>query len=595
MSKKKKEILSRLQWKLILIFMLLIVSVILITGTFLISSVSSFYLRQFQTQMNTQFNGDIARSLKEANLEENPTEKIKSVLEAFSTSRLGINSNRDYYILDGKTGSLISSSSRSGESPDLTENIIIALSGGIGDKVSVGKNYMDYAYPLKSDSKVSYVIYIKDNKQDSTQVLSNLFKVIAQAMLYSAAIAFILGIFLSRTITVPIINLTNKASKMKEGKFDTVIEVKSNDEIGILTDTFNTMATNLKQTLDEISGEKDKISVILKNLTDGVIAFDMNGNLLHINPAAEKMLKINARQQIEFDSVFSGFDADISFDKLKNGETPSEEEILETDNYIISAHFAQYKNEHGKTDGIVVTLQDITKQQKLDESRKMFVANVSHELRTPLTNIKSYSETLLDANVEDEETRKNFLKVIVAEADRMTRLVKDLLVLSKFDHQRQALDKKNISIGKLTKEIVDTMKIEAKNKKQILTYVPGSDNDIVFADKDRINQVIVNIISNALKYTPPGGNITVATGQQEQYVYIKVSDTGIGIPEKDLPYVFDRFYRVDKARSRQMGGTGLGLAIAKEIIEAHSGTISVDSTYKSGSTFTVKLPISSEN
>ena len=595
LPKKKSGFFRKLQWKLILIFMLLIVSVVLITGTFLLSNVSSFYLQRFEKQMTNAFEAGVAKSLKEASGEVNPNESLEERMRAFSTSRFGISDNRDYYILDGKNAKIISTSAQTLDNPQLSENLIAAMAGKVGNKVSVGLSYMDYAYPIQEGEKVNYIIYITDNKQEVNDVLFKMFSVIAQAVLLSALIAFLLGIFLSRTITVPITNLTNKAGKMAEGDFDTVIEVKSDDEIGTLTNTFNTMASRLKRTLYDISSERDKISVILKNLADGVMAFDLTKEALHINPAAEKMLGINARKNHTFDSIFEKYSIPVTFEQILSDDEEIEKScVIQIGDNVIAAHFAPYKTEYKKSDGVVVALQDITKQQRLDQSRRAFVADVSHELRTPLTNIKSYSETLLEADIDDEETKTNFLKVIDSEADRMTRLVKDLLTLSQLDHSKQHLKLENFNIGALVENIVNTMSIDAKKRRQILTYVKGGNTDLVFADKDRINQVVVNIVSNALKYTPEGGNITVVSGQQEQSAYIKISDTGMGIPEKDLPHIFDRFYRVDKARSRKMGGTGLGLAIAKEIIEAHEGTISIDSVYQKGTTVTIKLPLACE-
>lgn len=594
LPRKKGGFFRKLQWKLILIFMLLIVSVVLITGTFLLSNISAFYLQRFETQMTNAFEAGVAKSLKDAAGDAQPEESLDERMRAFSTSRFGINDNRDYYILNGADAKVISTSAQTLESPELTENLISAMAGKVGNKVLVGLSYMDYAYPIKNGDEVNYIIYITDNKQEVNDVLFKMFTVIAQAVFLSALIAFLLGIFLSRTITVPITHLTNKAGKMAEGDFDTVIEVKSDDEIGTLTTTFNTMASRLKRTLYDISSERDKISVILKNLADGVMAFDLSKEALHINPTAEKMLGINARQKHTFDSIFEKYSIPVTFEQILSDEEIDKSCVLQIGDNVIAAHFAPYRTEYKKSDGVVVALQDITKQQRLDDSRRAFVADVSHELRTPLTNIKSYSETLLEADIDDEATKTSFLKVIDSEADRMTRLVKDLLTLSQLDHSKQHLKLESFSLGALVETIVNTMSIDAKKRRQILTYVRGGGTDFVYADKDRINQVVVNIVSNALKYTPEGGNITVVSGQQEQSVYIKISDTGMGIPEKDLPHIFDRFYRVDKARSRKMGGTGLGLAIAKEIIEAHDGTISIDSIYQSGTTVTIKLPIETE-
>ena len=377
---------------------------------------------------------------------------------------------------------------------------------------------------------------------------------------------------------------------MAEGKFDTVIEIKGDDEIGQLTETFNIMAARLKRNLDEISTEKDKIEVILKSMADGVVAFDSTGNSIHINPAAAKMLSIDKRGHYNFSEFFKRYNIDIDFKKVMENKDIEPFEFTQGD-AAIKLRFAPYKTEGMVTEGIIAVFQDITVQLKLDLSRREFVANVSHELRTPITNIKSYSETLLDSEIDDKELEKNFLSVINAESDRMARLVQDLLVLSQLDSAKAALKFQKVNINPFINDIVNVMSIEAKKKGQILTFIESGKNINIYIDKDRINQVIVNIISNAIKYTPNNGTISVISGQQKDFAYIKVTDTGIGIPKKDLPMLFERFYRVDKARSRKQGGTGLGLAIAKEIVEAHGGSIHIDSVYEKGTAVTVKLPL----
>ncbi len=592
LAKKRKRLLGKLQWKLIAIFVLLVLSVMIVTGTLLLNSISAFYHNRFTESMNQEFSGNISDNLIYALSEDEPIVKLKEVMEAYSTSRLGINNNRDYYILEGKSAKFISGSSKVGENPEITENIISAIAGSIGDKVLASQTFMDYAYPVKSEGKVEYIIYIKDNKQELLSVSHNMFSVIINAILYGALISLFLSILLSRTITVPIKSLTEKASKMSEGKFDNVIDVKGDDEIGDLTNTFNNMAVKLKQTLDEISGEKDKIAVILKNLDDGVMAFNLKGKSTHINPAAGKMLNIDRRKKYSFDEFFEPFGiAHTMKELMKNDPETKREWQIETNGIILNIHFAPYSNDNTGFEGIIATFQDITKQQKLEQSRRTFVANVSHELRTPLTNIKSYSETLLDNDIDDKETMNNFLSVINNEADRMTRLVKDLLVLSQLDHSKAKFNFEETDLQKLTGDIINTVKIDAEKRKQTITFIKSGTTFSVMIDKDRISQVILNILSNAIKYTPDKGTITVVCGHQEQMSYIKISDTGIGIPEKDLPMIFERFYRVDKARSRKEGGTGLGLAIAKELVEAHNGTISIDSEYEKGTTVTIKLPV----
>lgn len=596
--KRSGSAFQKLQWKLVLMFIMLILSVMIIAGTFLLNSVTTFYHNQFRELMDSEFSpgSEINNILASALSSSDPSERVKEAVEAFSTNRLGINGkSRNFYILDGTTGDYISGSTENTGDIELSANIISAMAGTVGNRVSVNSSYMDYAYPVMENGQTKYIIYIKDSKQELLAVSHNMFITVLQAMLFGSLIAIVIGYFMSRSITVPIRNLTNKASKIAEGNFDSVIEVRSQDEIGILTTTFNIMAARLKKTLDEIASEKDKIEVIIKNMADGVMAFNAEGKSTHINPAACKMLQLDRRKTYRFNTLFRKLGIDLTLqDAMSNNPDIPKQWQFETKDATINAHFAPFKTEGDKKEGIVVAFQDITQQQKLDESRRAFVADVSHELRTPLTNIKSYSETLLENDIDDRETQRSFLEVIESEADRMTRLVKDLLVLSQLDHSKSALKLEPVDIEKLVISVIKKMEIEAKNHKLTMTYVTGSPTTEIMVTRDRLEQVFINIISNAIKYTPEGGSITVICGQQEDHVYVKVTDNGIGIPEQDLPMIFERFYRVDKARSREQGGTGLGLAIAKEIVEAHHGKISIDSVYGSGTTVTIRLPIEQE-
>ena len=242
--------------------------------------------------------------------------------------------------------------------------------------------------------------------------------------------------------------------------------------------------------------------------------------------------------------------------------------------------------------GIMAVLHDITEQKKLDSSRREFVANVSHELRTPLTNVKGYTETLLDAGDElDGETRRNFLQVIYNESDRMTHIVKDLLTLSQLDYGKMDMEMSPIPVKLIVQNIASAMLIEARGQGLTLETKLEEPLPLILADRNRMEQVIANIVSNAIKYNRPGGTVTLSAFSQEDKVVIKVQDTGIGIPQEDIPRLFERFYRVDKARSRERGGTGLGLAIAKEIVEQHQGTIGVESQLDAGTTVTITLPV----
>ncbi len=590
---------QRLHIKIVTLFVLLALSIILIAGTFLIAEIGDFYSKKFADEMNDVFNdSQIRKELSSVCEAENSKERLVEIVEAFSgAGRLGINKNRNYYILDGKTANCFESSEINYSNNIKTENIIKAMSGEIGDLSKNSSYGMDYAYPVKNnEGKVEYIVYINDNKTEVGDIIENIFFILLQVMGWCVLISLVLGYFISKTITNPITSLTKKAEKLAMGeKPSNENSKKSNDEIGILADTFNSMSSELFNTLDQIRNEKIKMETILSNLTDGVIAFDLDGKVMHINEEAKKMFSIVDPNIIEFDMFFKDLEVNIRFGdiiylKINNVE----ERIIYFNNKILMAYFVSFKTRDDsgkeKIGGVVVAVQNITKQQKLDESRREFVANVSHELRTPLTTIKSYTETMIDGMEDKESMEYKFLGVINSEIDRMTRIVKDLLTLSKLDHS-ETIKKDVFNIRKVIGGIVDKMKITANKNNLTINYSSTTEIPDFIGDKDKIERVIINIISNSIKYTPPGGRIDVYSGCVYNEIYIKIKDTGIGIPKKDISRIFERFYRVDKARTRQMGGTGLGLAIAKEIIEKHNGNIKIISEPDVGTEVVITLPV----
>jgi two-component system sensor histidine kinase VicK len=355
------------------------------------------------------------------------------------------------------------------------------------------------------------------------------------------------------------------------------------------------MASALKKNLNEISSEKSKVETILNYMTDGVIAFNVKGEVIHFNPASKKILEIDGITE-SFNEFSAKYDLGITLEEVLYLQfTGSKEKNINFKDKFIRAYFALFTDEQNNVEGIITVLQDVTEQQKLENMRKEFVANVSHELRTPLTSIKSYTETLLDCAIDDKETATKFLTVIDSESDRMARLVKDLLQLSSLDNNQIKWNLNSFSFSNLVKSSIEKLQLEAANKQQKLECYTIGDLPDIIADHDRIEQVVLNILTNSIKYTPNGGCITVYLGVMYNDVYIKVTDTGIGIPKEDLDRIFERFYRVDKARSREMGGTGLGLSIAKEIVQAHKGLITASSELGMGTEILVRIPIKAEN
>ncbi len=585
-----------IQWKVLTVFVLLIISVMIVVGTFLLNSISFYYHDEFTNQMEKMvFTDDFVRLLEGAATGDDAVLKMHNLIDVY-TGRIGIDTYRKYYILNASDAKILHVSDIENNAySEITQNLLSAMEGKVGNGINRRASIMDYAYPLPKDSSTpSYIIYISDTKVELYSLLGNIFSIIFWALFLGMGISVFLGLFLSRTIISPIASLKRRAEKIAAGDFEQKLEVKSRDEIGQLTVTFNTMAAELANTLSAIAKEKTKFETIFHFMSDAVIAFDSSGKIMHINSAAKKILNFSEDKSMTFDSIFSSLNVKIKLaDLLYLDFNNTVERDTEYEDKNLKVHFAPFANEGSNSDGVVVVIQDTTKQQKLDNARREFVANVSHELRTPITTIKSYAETLLE-NVAQDSMEANFLEVINNESDRMTRLVKDLLTLSLLDYDKKSMIKTKFSFDGLIENIVKKLSFEASRHNQDLIFESINKIPPFFGDKDRLEQVVTNIITNAIKYTPDHGTIKVSCNYKLTNAILVVSDTGIGIPAADIKRLFDRFYRVDKARSRQRGGTGLGLAIAKEIIDAHGGTIKVDSIHGKGTTITVEMPVFSK-
>lgn len=573
-----------LQMKLVLIFVLLIVSVMVIVGTFMLNRVSVYYFDDFTEQMNSVFSAELFAVLKNEARAENGAERLDVAMDARSVA-LRISSYRNYYILDGKTGKTLFGSND--ENVERTPAIISALGGKIGQEKKISSGYIDRACPIIVDNEVRYIVYVKDTKQDLQSLTTSIFTIILRTLLFALLIAVVLSFIFAKTITTPIESITKGAKKLSLGELDTKLSVSSDDEIGTLTETFNDMAEALNTTLAKVEDERNKLDTIFLYMADGIAAFSNEGELIHHNPAAVSMLDFDAETEKSYDAIFK--ENKISFDELLAMEKPFVEQDMQSGEKTLKVSFARF-GEDGGENGIVAIVHDFTAQQKLENSRREFVANVSHELRTPLTNIKSYTETLAESPDAPEEMRDQFFGVILNETDRMTRIVKDLLTLSRLDSAKMDWKTERFSLKKSVENAYRAMEMEARRHGHKLSLSVDASLPEYVGDRERIEQVFINLLSNAVKYTPDGGRIDFSAEKLPGKIKITVRDNGIGIPEKDMPRLFERFYRVDKARSREGGGTGLGLAIAKEFVEKIGGTIELESKFGSGTTISVILP-----
>jgi len=585
-----------LQWKIVLFIGLIAVCLVIPIGILLNVNIERFHYNEFKNGIEKGF----------SNYDPGDNEKVDASIAYADMSGLYAGmfdiygDNRSYTIID-ITDNIPYSSDFNYLSRDdkvfiydlyLSDNFIKAAAGELGndDKLVTVRGNTFYDYAVK---KAGLVFYFRYYKQDWQNMVNQFNNIIFTALLISLLISFVFGFLISKAITTPIENITDKTREIAEGKFGQIMERQGSDEIGQLTSSINYMSQSLKNMLDEIKNEKGKVDTILNNMTDGIVAFSKEGDIIHANPEALAMLN-RVRMDENLDQMLKEYHINASTNEImtETEAVNNKKLTLRLGNRIMQLSFALFTDTELQNEGSILILRDITEQQKLDTMQKEFVANVSHELKTPLTSIKSYAETLLSGNVDDKETEKEFLQVIESETDRMSELVKDLLQLSALDMKRTVLNFKKHSVPELLESAVEKVMVAADDKTHIIRKEIVYSGKAVF-DFEKIQRVLINLLMNAIKYTDQGGEITISSVKDQSNIQIKIKDNGMGIPKKDLPRIFDRFYRVDKARSRKMGGTGLGLAIAREIVIAHGGDIHISSEAEKGTEVVIEIPMNS--
>lgn len=592
-----------------IIFVSLVVAAELIVGIFAIVGIINHFHKDFEKTIEIAFTSDVKSQLIDAAnalslpepvdnngilLEEMTQENINlinNILGSISGT-LSLSPSRYCAILDGY-GENTLYSSNGADKIEITPVIENAVNGAESSQTGFMSKYLDYALPLGTAGNVKYIVYLHDTEESQSKTLHYMIMLSLYALLLSVIISMIFGNILAASITIPIRNLTAQAKKLADGDINALEPSTAHDEFGNLTNSLVYLAHSRQESTDRALSEKTKVETILQNMTDGILAFDLNGKLIHFNPEAQRLLGRKYLDDIRFDRFFKEINANITLGDLLyvKHDDPLEREIKIKNQYL-RLNFATFRVDN-KIGGIIVVIHDVTRQEKLEQSRRDFVANVSHELRTPLTTIKSYSETLADMPDVSREVQVRFLDVVASEADRMARIISDLLTLSELDDNHTYYKApEEINIRKMLENIVDRMGITAKKKNQTLSYHPINETPIISGDRDGLERVFINIISNALKYTGDGGNIEVYSSKVYNDICVKVSDNGIGIQKDKLPHIFDRFYRVDKARSRDTGGTGLGLAIAKQTLESgFNGKIKISSEFNKGTEVTITIPL----
>lgn len=591
---------SSIKWKFIIVYFLLVFIAMVIVGIFIVGSLEDQQIESVTKNMEQQMETIISLSSHLAS-----DDWIDYRDDIYDTIKGIVTANEIVYVIyDSSTPTIIASTSKSQQEivgQNALSNrfidptiVLKAFNGEPGESIIEEKNEditnKHLAYPVYSSmGKINGILYMTSNLENVYKTVNGSKTILTNATLLALVITIFLGFLIASSITEPIRDVTKKAEEMAMGDFDQFVEVKSDDEIGQLASMFNHLTLKLKDTIEDMDLERSKLDTIFNYMAEGVVAVDTNGAIIHINPIAMEILGLT-QEDIYEENYLDLKSLNLNKVNYEYTETLQGAEITAINSQVFKIKYAPYNDEKNKIGGLIVVFQDITQEHKLDNMRKEFVANVSHELKTPITTIKSYTETLMDNDIEKELAHK-FLSVIDSESDRMARLVRDLLQLSNIDYKKTNWKKSEISISKMLRDIIQKLDLLIKEKEHTVELNITENLPNILADKDGMEQVILNVISNAIKYTENKGQIQIAATNTDTDLIIKVKDNGIGIPKEDQIRIFERFYRVEKGRSREMGGTGLGLSIAKEIIEAHNGQINLESSPQEGTEITIKLPL----
>lgn len=599
----KKKFFQSVQFRLVIIYILLIILAMQVIGV--------YFVRELESRLENNFKESIRSSMTFLNYntreeilnDSENTSKEQALIEQSLTDFVQANDSiNEVRVLDSR-GKILGTSNKDNQgivgqkSNDTLVKRALSLGNGSEDKIFIDqankKRVWVNVSPIKNKGQVIGAIYLVADIQTVYQQVDDITNIFVTGIAISLFITAIMGIILSRTITKPIKEMKRQAYAMARGNYSRKVKIYGYDEIGELAESFNMLTKRLQEAQAMTEGERRKLSSVLSYMTDGVIATDRRGKVILINSPAEKMLRI-PHEEANGKSIIDVLDIgeDYEFEDLMDiDEALTLDRTIYNKPFILKANFSIIQRETGFVNGVIAVLHDITDQEKVNQERRDFVSNVSHELRTPLTSMNSYLEALRDGAWEDKEIAPQFLEVTQNETERMIRLVKDLLKLSRMDAGRESLEKSFVNFTDFFNHIIDRFEMMKKDTIMFIRHIPKLPI-IIEIDEDKIMQVMDNIISNANKYSPDGGRISFYLKKWSDKIQISVSDEGLGIPDEDLDKVFDRFFRVDKARSREMGGTGLGLAIAKEVIESHGGHIWAERNNGRGTTIHFTLPYS---
>lgn len=585
--------MKKLSYKLTLIMTLIIGLSVLILGLFLSNLIEDIYIEALGNRLEEEANMIKAIVIKE-DLSTN-NHQIEMI-----SKEMGKQLSTRITIID-KDGNVLADSEYDRGKMETHNNrpeILAAYTGDIGKEIryseTLGIEMLYVASPIYDDNNnIEGVIRLSLPLKAIKESIRNFWYILILGLTVIFVITFIITYRVTAKITKPIENITKLARRITKHQYEERVMIDRNDEIGQLGKAINLMADSLEEQMTTIFENEKKLMTVLNNMSSGVILLDNNGKIMLANPAIEQLLGVSLKEIVGKQHNEVGKQDSISeliYKVVATGETVHAEigVYYPTKKYFNSS-VVPILDVKGAISEILVVLHDITKIKKLENMRTEFVASVSHELRTPITSVKGFAETLLDGSIKDRETEQQFIQIIYNESDRLHRLIVDLLDLSKIELNKEILKIERIDIKELLLSTIEVLKPSIN--KQKITILTELDSVYAEVDEDRIKQVIINLITNAITYTAENGKIYLRLKElDENRIKIEVEDTGIGIPKQSLSRVFERFYRVDKDRSRESGGTGLGLAIAKHIIESHEGNIQVESEVGIGTRFTIILP-----
>ncbi|MCJ0538046.1 cell wall metabolism sensor histidine kinase WalK [Enterococcus cecorum] len=599
--RERVRFFQSVNFKIALTFILILLISIEIIGAYFIRGLEKSIVDNFTKGMDTQV-AALANTLsseldRDQADDETIQANIQRLLDNSSTSEM-----IEMRVVDEK-GIVLATTDVSGKSAIGKKNDYQELddftikSMKVVDKDSHSRVLIN-VHPIQSmtGDTVLGALYVKSDIEDQYQQIKNIAVIFVTASLLAVGISMVVAILIAHSITQPIGEMREQALRIARGDYSRKVTVHGKDELGQLAITFNQLAEQIEETQDAMESERNRLNSVLSHMSDGVVATDRRGKVITINDMALSLLGISKEVAIG-QNILNLLDIEKDYTLRKILES-TEELLIERkeskygDTMIIRVEFSMIRRESGFISGLVAVMHDVTEQEQNERDRREFVSNVSHELRTPLTSMRSYIETLSEGAWQDQEMAPRFLKITLDETDRMIRMINDLLDLSRMDNGNLKLNIEMVNFNELVNFVLDRFDVIIANSEKKYRIVREFTQRPLFVevDTDRMIQVIDNIMNNAIKYSPDGGKITVRLMETHNNVILSITDQGLGIPKKDISRIFERFYRVDKARARKQGGTGLGLAISKEVVKALGGTIWATSIENYGSTFYISLP-----